>query len=431
MDELNSLVAASSAIDYRVSWHNLRVRADHPPFRPGALLTKAPQPYEDQFLPKPATWLERIVPAFKSHHERAAAEGARRLEEARAKYQRDEQLRLTNLAQYRAAHDSRVKLAEEAAAAKNSALDQLRAGYLAGNADAVQSVLEIILAKDQLPDIDSAYAVAYEKPSRRAVLERQLPTMDIVPEIESVRYVKSANEFTEKRRPLNTIKTTYSTLCASIVVRTMRAIATGDEAHLIETIVVNGYVDTIDPATGRRIRPTLISASATADDIRSLEVAVLDPVACLKRLKARVSPSAHELIPVTPIMDFNMLDARFVAETDVLGILDTRPNLADLTPSEFESLMTNLFEKMGLETRQTRASRDGGVDCVAWDTRPVIGGKVVIQAKRYKNTVGVSAVRDLYGTMMNEHAAKGILVTTSGYGRASYGIRKGKTARTD
>ncbi len=71
---------------------------------------------------------------------------------------------------------------------------------------------------------------------------------------------------------------------------------------------------------------------------------------------------------------------------------------------------------MGLDTRQTRPSRDGGVDCVAFDPRPVFGGKVVIQAKRYRHAVGVSAVRDLFGTMMNEGANKGILVTTSGYG---------------
>jgi restriction system protein len=58
--------------------------------------------------------------------------------------------------------------------------------------------------------------------------------------------------------------------------------------------------------------------------------------------------------------------------------------------------------------------------------RPVIGGKVVIQAKRYKNTVGVSAVRDLYGTMMNEGAAKGILVTTSGFGRSAYEFARNK-----
>src|SRR3954471_10852750 len=81
---------------------------------------------------------------------------------------------------------------------------------------------------------------------------------------------------------------------------------------------------------------------------------------------------------------------------------------------------------MGLETRLTQASRDGGVDCVAYDGRPILGGKVVIQAKRYKNTVGVSAVRDLFGTMQNEGATKGILVTTSGYGNAACEFRKGK-----
>jgi hypothetical protein len=56
-----------------------------------------------------------------------------------------------------------------------------------------------------------------------------------------------------------------------------------------------------------------------------------------------------------------------------------------------------MVDKMGLDTKLTQASRDGGVDCVAYDPRPILGGKVIIQAKRYKNTVGVSAVRDLFG----------------------------------
>lgn len=58
--------------------------------------------------------------------------------------------------------------------------------------------------------------------------------------------------------------------------------------------------------------------------------------------------------------------------------------------------------------------------------RPILGGKVVIQAKRYSHTVGVSAVRDLYGTMMNEGANKGILVTTSSYGPDAYDFCKDK-----
>lgn len=110
----------------------------------------------------------------------------------------------------------------------------------------------------------------------------------------------------------------------------------------------------------------------------------------------------------------------------VLEGLDTRPNLMELSPTEFEGIISNLFSAMGLETRQTRPSRDGGVDCVAYDARPILGGKVVIQAKRYRHTVDVSAVRDLFGTLQNEGASKGILVTTSGYGAASYEFANGK-----
>ena len=47
----------------------------------------------------------------------------------------------------------------------------------------------------------------------------------------------------------------------------------------------------------------------------------------------------------------------------------------------------------------------------------------MIQAKRYKSTFGVSAVRDLF---QNEGASKGILVTTSGYGNASFDFAAGK-----
>ena len=110
----------------------------------------------------------------------------------------------------------------------------------------------------------------------------------------------------------------------------------------------------------------------------------------------------------------------------MIGTLEGRPNIMELTPFEFEGLEANLFTGMGLETRQTRSSRDGGVDAVAFDPRPVLGGKVVIQAKRYRSTVGVSAVRDLYGTMMNEGANKGILVTTAGYGPDAFQFAKDK-----
>lgn len=91
---------------------------------------------------------------------------------------------------------------------------------------------------------------------------------------------------------------------------------------------------------------------------------------------------------------------------EVAKDLDGSVNLAEMDWEDFEHLIREVFGKEfssnGGEVRVTQASKDGGVDAVAFDPDPIRGGKIVIQAKRYTSTVGVSAVRDLYGTVMNE-----------------------------
>lgn len=80
----------------------------------------------------------------------------------------------------------------------------------------------------------------------------------------------------------------------------------------------------------------------------------------------------------------------------------------------------------GGEVKVTCASRDGCVYAVAFDPDPIRGGKIVIQAKRYTNTVDGSAVRDLCGTVVNEGAAGGIFSTMSNFGPDSLRIASGK-----
>jgi restriction system protein len=125
-------------------------------------------------------------------------------------------------------------------------------------------------------------------------------------------------------------------------------------------------------------------------------------------------------------MSFDKADPRIIDAVDVISDIDTRPNLLELTPKEFEHFVQNLFTRMGFDTLLFRADGDGGVDCVAYDPTPIRGGKYVIQAKLYRKTVPPTAVRDLYGTMQHEGATTGILITTSGYGPSSYDFANGK-----
>jgi restriction system protein len=256
------------------------------------------------------------------------------------------------------------------------------------------------------------------------VIEYELPTKKIIPEVSEFKYLKTKGTIEKKLRKPSEIKEIYQSVVAAICLRTVFEVFKCDQGHYLDVVVFNGFVMDIDPATGKDIHPCLISVRTTKENFTQLNLSRVDKIACLRNLGAQVSPQPSELQPVKPIVEFDMVDKRFVKDQDVLSDLESRPNLMDLNPWEFENLVNNLFSKMGLEAKLTRSSKDGGVDVVAFDLRPVLGGKVVIQAKRYKNVVGVSAVRDLYGTMINEGANKGILVTTSHYGPDAYDFAK-------
>jgi restriction system protein len=200
--------------------------------------------------------------------------------------------------------------------------------------------------------------------------------------------------------------------------------------NALDSIVFNGFVDSIDPATGQEKHSCVLSVQAGKEEFGLINLAQVDPKACFKNLKGVGSSKLHSITPVAPILRIERDDKRFIEGYAVVDHMEEGDNLAAMDWEDFEHLVRELFEKefssSGGEVKVTQASRDGGIDAVAFDPDPIRGGKIVIQAKRYTNTVGVSAVRDLYGTVMNEGANKGILVTTSDYGPDAYEFARGK-----
>lgn len=260
----------------------------------------------------------------------------------------------------------------------------------------------------------------------RLMVELTLPGPGIVPHALAYRYRTTTNEVVEIPRPPSERRARYTDLVARSALRALALCFSETPAETVDSVEVTLVTEAVDRVTGANTCPALLSVRTTRARFETLDLANVDAVACLRGLHAVMSPSPGELVPIRPISTLDREDRRFIADDDVLSGLDDRPDLLELTPLAFEALIANLFTHMGLDTRLTQASRDGGVDSVAFDLRPVVGGKFVIQAKRYRGTVEVSAVRDLYGTVLNEGASKGILVTTSGYGPSAYEFAAGK-----
>ena len=426
--QLDATVASLSQVlaeglarrDWPINFDSLKKPLAMPPFDAKGADIPQPPPKLEDFMPKPPGFLQRLI-GGQTRYESNVQTAHSEYDAAAKRHAVSEMARELRLVQARREHEQVCEQIEVAVRKHNEEVDALHKEYDQAEPKAVAAYYSNVFDHDLLPEgFPTTTKTGYIAESKQLVIERELPTLEIVPDVAVYRYVRTNDHIESKTRPMNQRQSIYAALVAQMALRTLHGVFAADRAGLLESAVLNCFVDTIDAATGRPIAPYLVTVRTTKETLSGYDLQHVEPIQCLKALRAQVSRSPAELVPVRPLVDFNMVDKRFIQSTDVLAGLDQRPNLMELSPSEFEGLITNLFTKMGLETRLTQASRDGGVDCVAWDMRPIVGGKVIVQAKRYKNTVGVSAVRDLYGTVLNEGAAKGILVTTSGYGKSAF-----------
>jgi hypothetical protein len=96
---------------------------------------------------------------------------------------------------------------------------------------------------------------------------------------------------------------------------------------------------------------------------------------------------------------------------------------ASLTPDQFEDLVGRMFAREGFEVRVTESSGDGGVDLVCLGA----SGREIVQCKRYtSHSVGVDAVRSLYGVMGDFGAHHAHVVTSAGFTEGAQQFAIGK-----
>lgn len=272
--------------------------------------------------------------------------------------------------------------------------------------------------------INTSYQLQYDAAEKLMKIQFLLPLLETVNIPKTVKFVKSTGELKETARPKKEQQEYFDSLCYQIALRTVHELYEADTAENITRILFNGVVEGIDPATGNEVSTTIMSAVFEKEKFVEVNLERVDPKACFKSFNGVSAASLAGLAPIAPVMEFNTSDRRFIDGRKVSDDQAGLSNLASMSWDDFEHLVREVFgkefETRGGEVKVTQSSSDGGVDAVAFDPDPISGGKIVIQAKRYTKTVGVSAVRDLYGTTLNEGASKGILVTTADYGPDAY-----------
>jgi restriction system protein len=402
-----------------LTFDSLNVTPQLQSFDPGPLAVTEPPPDWNDFAPVEPGGLTRLFGGA-GRHERHMAEAQARFDSAMAEYRRRDAQRRQALSVARAEHERTVMEAREKAARQHAAVEGRRVAFNAGEPEAVEWFVSRVLDASRYPDgFPRKYQVAYRPENRDVVVEFELPPQQVVPAVRAYRYVKARDAIDPLPRPANEVKQRYARLIACVALRTLHEIFAATPAEVVEAVVFNGRLSTIDRATGKPVRPHLLSVEAERAIFEDLVLAAVEPAACLKRLNALVSPNPFDMEAVEPFIAFDLKRFRFTDDMDVLAGLDSRKNLLTLSPTEFEHLVRQLFVAMGAEAWTTIPSKDGGVDAVATSKNLFFGGVCLIQAKRWTGLVGLESVHALTGVMADHNATTGVLVTTSWFGRAS------------
>jgi restriction system protein len=385
-------------------------------FSPGQLAHPVRMPDPNQYQPQGGWTATR----------RAQAQA-----EARSRFERDwqaaqaaEAQRQHQLAAYRAQYQQWAEAQLGEIRRHNAGIADMTAGLRSGDPEAaVEYFSAALYASTGWPDdLPRQLSAAYDSGARQLVLNWELPKYDVVPEAKSVRYMVNADEEKESPRPATQRRALYRDVLAQCLLLVLRDLFAADEFGALESVALNGFVDDHDPTTGRRTPMFLGTVMASRSTFATLHLEQVNAVNCLvDGLRGQLSSRPDQYAPVRPGR---------IPEDVGNGVVthggDDEPDLYEMDPIAFEALVAELFRAMGMQAVTTQRSNDGGVDVDALDPTPIRGGKIVVQVKRYRNTVPPTAVRDLYGTVQDAGANKGVLVTTSGFGPGSHTFANGK-----
>ena len=336
-----------------------------------------------------------------------------------------------NLQKEKADYEVAKEAFYEAQKKDNDNVEKNREAYNNGDIQQIESYFRFVLENSKMPEeIIKDFELQYIKEEKTLIVSYYLPNSEVVPRIIQHKYVSSRNEIDVVTLSDKKFEKFYNDVIFMCCLRTIKELFESDDMNYVDNVVYNGWIKYTDKSTGKDAESCIITVETNKTKFSDINLENVDCKECIKGLKGIFAPSILSLTPVNPYRKIDRNDSRFIESKEVANIDVEGFNLATMPWEDFEYFVRELFDKMfnvnGGEVKVTQASHDGGVDAIAFDDDPIRGGKFVIQAKRYNNVVPVAAVRDLYGTMIHEGATKGILVTTSTYGKEAYDFSKDK-----
>lgn len=148
----------------------------------------------------------------------------------------------------------------EAQQKRNEEIDARRTAYLNNQPEEIVDYCDLVLSGSAYPDsFPKSWQLEYRPETRMLLVEYTLPNADAMPRLKEVKYIQSRDEFTESFLADSAFEKTYDGALYKIALRSIHELVKSDEANAVDSIVFNGWVKAVEPATGQETNGCIMS----------------------------------------------------------------------------------------------------------------------------------------------------------------------------
>lgn len=312
---LENILAATLRVDDFLDLNKLKRAPEFPVFDARAVGSAPRPPSPRDFEVEPPTGIGRVfsggkhaeMVAQKRSEYNAALEAHRQAEHHHSRRVQEAHLR----------HQAMVAELDRDHRRKVQEIVALQEGLAHRRPAAVVRYLDLVLEAADYPEgFPHSWSLRYNPRSRQLDIDYQLPLVDVIPVVKAYKYNKSADNISSTARPAAQIRSLYAEVIRQTALRVIHEVFESDRNSLVASVVLNGSIDTVDPATGRQTNRCMVALATTRERFLELDLARVDTAACLEHLEARVSKDPSKLLPVEPIQLTGSLDSGVVSTED-------------------------------------------------------------------------------------------------------------------
>ncbi|MFJ8477542.1 restriction endonuclease [Kitasatospora sp. NPDC094011] len=316
----------------------------------------------------------------------------------------------------RRAHEAAEEARARAVREYNDSLEECRRAYRLAEPAAVESLLERALAAAETAtqDLPAPCRAVFRPLTRTAVLDLDLPPLDLVPSLTGYRLAPEGDILPVPRPPADRA-TDYLRLVARLALRSLQAADAVDTDEILAGVVLNGWLRepgaaeplclvSVDADRDALARTRLLPPETPYED-RDDEGVYADAeqdeaLVRLRQLGAAVTPDPYARAVVQPV-------GRAGAAV---------PAAPDLSANEFAQLVRDLLTRGGLAEWSVRLRGPAGLVATG-EGAPgsALPGRWVVWASRDSESVTAEQIETLAEAVREESAERGLRLTTGSF----------------